>query len=719
MMATSKVLQKIKPRDVDNSGDEDFVTADKELMDSVEDNDNRVIGGGGSDDDVNYDKLLADVSLLDSAKKKQLKWKATRFEAKDVVNEFNLSQSDKTKLSINDLLSEVRDTGTGNLKKLKHWHKRRLLDEPLERSEAKKIKRAVNYDQTGRALTKWDPVVDSNRAASQLKFPLNQKTLSLEPAKEVVKKFTPKTPMELQIAEMLSKSENTLTDDKALTVAEEKIMKAMSLDEARIRHREIQKMRALMSYQEVKLKRQAKIKSKRYHRILKRERLKKSLEEFEKEKKENPDAAIDKLQELEKLRALERASLKHKNTGKWAKHLKLRSKYDDNARAALSEQLQISNKLLQKKVHFEDDDNDDDNNNNSDDDSGDDEEDNANKDDEFTPLPNDYNPWMRSGSTGSGIVQPKPQHIKQISNDTNAEDIDRPINYETSGPISDEQISADLDVEFIEDNNNNTNNSVVEIDNNSVVVGNEKTSTEKVASKEAAIDPNDFITVKANKVKSSFPNLVTDLDSDGEDNDDDESDGVSDDEQRQLVSEAFADDDVLNDFKKSKREKIENESEKNVSLFLPGWGQWGGVGLKISKKKKKRFTLKPAKKGKRKDHSIGNVIISEKKDETVGKYRVKQLPFPYKNVEEFEKSIRHPIGRTWNPEVAYRELTEPKLVTKIGAIIDPIDKEALINSRVGKNKRNSSLKVNFKSKRKHQTNQKKPQKIQSEKISEK
>ena len=51
-----------------------------------------------------------------------------------------------------------------------------------------------------------------------------------------------------------------------------------------------------------------------------------------------------------------------------------------------------------------------------------------------------------------------------------------------------------------------------------------------------------------------------------------------------------------------------------------------------------------------------------------------QLPYPFVSVEQFEKSIRAPLGKTWNPETAHRELVKPKVVTKLGKIITPIDK---------------------------------------------
>lgn len=54
--------------------------------------------------------------------------------------------------------------------------------------------------------------------------------------------------------------------------------------------------------------------------------------------------------------------------------------------------------------------------------------------------------------------------------------------------------------------------------------------------------------------------------------------------------------------------------------------------------------------------------------------QVSSIPFPYLNAEQFEKSIRAPVGNTWNPETVYRQLVKPKVVTQLGQIITPIDK---------------------------------------------
>ncbi len=177
---------------------------------------------------------------------------------------------------------------------------------------------------------------------------------------------------------------------------------------------------------------------------------------------------------------------------------------------------------------------------------------------------------------------------------------DEPIIFETTSDIGSEN-----DDNIIESNKNN-------LESNST---NPLSSNE--SQNEVQIDPNDFMTIKPHKLYSSFPDLITELDSDDES-------VASDDEQRKLVSEAFADDDVINDFKKEKLEKIENEEEKNVSLHLPGWGTWAGDGIKPSKRKIRQFTIK-AKKRLRKDTKLGNAIICEKKDESIAKFRVSFL----------------------------------------------------------------------------------------------
>ena len=63
-------------------------------------------------------------------------------------------------------------------------------------------------------------------------------------------------------------------------------------------------------------------------------------------------------------------------------------------------------------------------------------------------------------------------------------------------------------------------------------------------------------------------------------------------------------------------------------------------------------------------------------------FQVNSLPYPFNNVEQFEASIRTPIGGTWNTPSAVSELVKPKVLTKMGSIINPIDKsEAFKNEK--------------------------------------
>lgn len=46
---------------------------------------------------------------------------------------------------------------------------------------------------------------------------------------------------------------------------------------------------------------------------------------------------------------------------------------------------------------------------------------------------------------------------------------------------------------------------------------------------------------------------------------------------RLTIAEAFADDDVLAEFREEKRALEDEEQPKSVDLTLPGWGEWAGV----------------------------------------------------------------------------------------------------------------------------------------------
>ena len=60
------------------------------------------------------------------------------------------------------------------------------------------------------------------------------------------------------------------------------------------------------------------------------------------------------------------------------------------------------------------------------------------------------------------------------------------------------------------------------------------------------------------------------------------------------------------------------------------------------------------------------------------------MPHQFKSVHEFESKIIQPIGRTWNPEQKFKKLTTRKIKTKLGSIIEPIDKDDIIVNNIKK-----------------------------------
>lgn len=146
-------------------------------------------------------------------------------------------------------------------------------------------------------------------------------------------------------------------------------------------------------------------------------------------------------------------------------------------------------------------------------------------------------------------------------------------------------------------------------------------------------------------------------------------------DQRGVITEAFAGDDVVADFNQEKRKAEQAAKPQPLNLVLPGWGEWGGTGLKPSKKKIKRFLIKPAPAPPRKDQHLPHVIISEQRNIHAAAHQVSELPFPFEKHQQFERCIRTPVGSTWNTQRAFQKLTTPRVVTRAGHIIQPLSAE--------------------------------------------
>lgn len=484
----------------------------------------------------------------------------------------------------------------------------------------------------------------------------------------------PVTPLEEEIAKVLygedyvQRKKAEMSKDPGKTDMESYLL---SVEEAMATHSEMAKLRALQSYAMSKAKRQNKIKSKKYHRLLRKSKIKLQMKEFEELQKKDPEAAMVKLEELERARVQERMSLKHRNTSKWAKMQAARAKYDKDSRMALSEQLKISRDLTQKvqviifvllSVYF-----------------GLNffeacihalfclkylvQESSDSEDDENMELPllvksSVENPWMLKPSlqdneklqmyyTGyKKFWEEYNSQMQKKQNKTTEEGADVVESSEESGSGSEsEENESDNDEGKIKKANRNTDGDADEF--REVIVNEEEINTESVnetgetnftshPTKKVAplkknddngtnkvsleVDPDKFL--KITKSNSSIVpqfnaenSKVVDLLEESEDSDDET-------DQRNLIAEAFEDDDVVNEFQKQKKDTVEASQPQDLDNFLPGWGSWAGKDIVANPTKKKRFVKKAKKGPPRKDARASHVIINEAVDDKVRTHQV-------------------------------------------------------------------------------------------------
>ncbi|XP_026496030.1 U3 small nucleolar RNA-associated protein 14 homolog A [Vanessa tameamea] len=327
-----------------------------------------------------HDRMVSAITKLD---KTQHITEPTRSEPTSLNSEFNLIKKPNV-LKLKNVVKVLEDTAHNVQisKKLKESQKvSRVLPKPLEKPQAERIKRATGYEQTKNKVARWDPVVARNRTVDFVSYPLKTFSSKMQPTGDFLSKLKLKSSLEKELEEIDPAPEPEV-------IEEEKQTYPMSYQEMLEHRQHLAKIRAQQSYNAAKAKRQSKIKSKKYHRILKKEKLKQQIKEFEELQTKNPEEALKKLEELEKVRALERHTLRHKNTGKWAKSKLVRAKYDKEVRQQLSEQLSVSKSLTKKVQNTE---------------STDDEADETENIPDITLAQDEKNPWMMKRSDKTNI----------------------------------------------------------------------------------------------------------------------------------------------------------------------------------------------------------------------------------------------------------------------------------------------------------------------------
>lgn len=146
-------------------------------------------------------------------------------------------------------------------------------------------------------------------------------------------------------------------------------------------------------------------------------------------------------------------------------------------------------------------------------------------------------------------------------------------------------------------------------------------------------------------------------------------------QQRDLVALAFAGDNVVQEFEEVKRREVASDAPREVDTTIPGWGSWGGTGLrKVPPKPQRIKQIAGIDPTTRADYNKKHIIVSEKRDKKAGKYLVKDLPFPFTSKAQFERSMERPLGAEWNTRVGFQKGTLPRVMKKPGVIINPLEK---------------------------------------------
>nr|XP_054753230.1 U3 small nucleolar RNA-associated protein 14 homolog A-like [Lytechinus pictus] len=736
---------------------------------------------GDLEDESRHSKLLEAIGSMETKKRSKVK---QRSEASADVSEYQLNTKDVQGkgIWIHDLMGSLKNTPSHSAlkKQMNNVNKRKTLPTPLHQHEAEKIQRTMAYEGVSKEVSKWDQVVQTNRKAEHLSFPLNQKVVGLPTTDQFVKKFKPSTPLEQEVYKILHGSKFAERPNKQLSQAEEEAIKAMSLSEARERRAELQKHRALMSFYEAKCRRHKKIKSKKYHRIERKSKARQESKKMEKLMEDDPEAAKEAMEKLEKARATERMSLKHRNTGKWAKTMMRYGKHNISARQELAEQLQKSHELTEKiaevnedkteetnEVEEEEEDTvqpslsdinnpwftgkvvskggdkaeegereveqfvaleevqakrDDDDGSDEEESGADDEEDEIEKDHKMLKMiQEERRKWendaddddeeddeeegdkkvtqadevevVKKGKKSKGVAKQertksrkadkkgKQKKVKVIEVDVEEEDDkeedDDAEESQLEEGVDRRQTHSSLDDQDWLHRLEEQKKQLPQKSSDDVVQGDNSVGKEEDTKKSTGIvDPSKVFVVKPkDMLKSAMPVLV-------EQGDDD--DGGMD--HRMNIMQAFEDDDVVEEFKEDKKAKVEKDKPKDIDLTLPGWGDWGGTGVETSKKKRKRFIIKAKPQAPRQDAQLAHVIINEDRDKKIAIHQVNSLPFPFTSTEQFERSIRAPVGSTWNTPSAVKALTTPKVSTKIGTIIRPIKAEEAFKEKNRKRK---------------------------------
>ncbi|RDY08806.1 hypothetical protein CR513_06926, partial [Mucuna pruriens] len=330
----------------DESEDDDYVGTKR--------NENASSDDSEEEDDGRHARMLQGITGMPSEAFEENKKKKKMMEDNFIPelypeSEYNPSRDvvdGDGRISIEDLLDPLREkAGYGKLRKRMQQIEKnaRTVHAPLSKAVQVTVERKAAYEIAKKDVTKWQHIIQRNREAPTIFFDENV-DLGFSTVGAIASEFEPRTEFERKIAALVN--DNKVMEAHKKDGSRLLEMNEVSIEDEKDRQNRIAKMRSLLFRHEMKAKHIKKIKSRTFHRLLKKDKLKAEASKIQMD----PEAAKEYAMKQERQRAEERMTLKHKNQNRWAKRILQRglNSQDEGTRAAIAEQLQRHAELTRK-----------------------------------------------------------------------------------------------------------------------------------------------------------------------------------------------------------------------------------------------------------------------------------------------------------------------------------------------------------------------------------
>ncbi|KHJ35692.1 putative small nucleolar ribonucleoprotein complex subunit utp14 [Erysiphe necator] len=736
---SEEIMSDSADMDDDSNGNSD--DDDLEISSSEEDNDD--------DETTDPAKLAALQNLISNisqTSESNLHSKKTSTEVYASNSPSNFGLTLNNKITLEDLgLPTVQDPYINkSLRILDTTNKKSngKLEVPLERRQQDRLDRDAAYKKSKDTLDRWVDTVKHNRRADHIVFPIPDHGLaSAKSNNELAPVITSKPYNELEAAiqSILEESGLALKDGKndedQIRELEEIKLKESSSD-VKLKRDQLRMARELLFYEETRLKRIKKIKSKSYRKVHRKQRDKIARLEQQALIEDGVLPSEDEIESHDRRRAEERMKSRHKSS-RWTKAMKEtgRTLWDKDVRSEITEMAlredelrkRVEGKIVRKE--FQDSD--------ITEDSDDDESEMEGPSGKWQKLEklngkieiNSMDNSFPGARLANMKFMQKAELAQKKQNDALIEGMKRELTGEPPIETSEDEEgdigrrvfgqydktnakSQGPDYTFDPKEANLVDDEVVKsLPANDKAKYFNKALKEDIrkVNKDTQLNPDggawstallksqvDLESVAQKRAEKRSVNLE-ELDlskaeiiskknnnskkkhrigiSDDSDSDSEKSILLTHDQD--LIKRAFGGADVDNEFKEAKKRTILDEGDKIIDHTLPGWGNWIGDGIskKELKRNKNRFlsTSEGVQAHKRKDANLERVIINEKKIKKNDKYLASNLPHPFETRRQYERSLRIPIGPEWTTKKTFQSTTKPRILIKQG-IISPISK---------------------------------------------